>query len=250
MARIIRPKRLQTDPERQPQEGEFCRASRRARAYIDERMESADPIKKDIVWINTVKEFHKRFNILLSADMSMFEYKIWGVADSDESQVWNAPDKSTPEQVGGLVKTLCNALEAMETRLLEKEIVRYAMEEGNEAYIILDDHWRTKSTTYIFHIREVVSKAELAESLRERIFTRLNQLQNEIDRNRTRVESISEVFLVVTEAVGKGAKRLEGAIRIIERLAGALAGARTAALEHEITPKLPAPETFGLSDLE
>jgi hypothetical protein len=48
----------------------------------------------------------------------------------------------------------------------------------------------------------------------------------DIDRNRTHLESITEVFLSLTEAVGTGAKHLDGAVKLIERLAGAFLGAR------------------------
>lgn len=115
-------------------------------------------------------------------------------------------------------------------------------------YIELDDTWKAKATTYVAHIRDVVAKADVAESIRERIFKRLNELQAELDRNRTRVEAITEVFLSITEAVSKGAKHLDGAVKLIERLAGALSGARTARIEHETQLRLPSPERLGLSD--
>jgi hypothetical protein len=88
----------------------------------------------------------------------------------------------------------------------------------------------------------------MLESLRERIFKRLNQLQEELDRNRTRIESVSEVFLSITEAISKGAKHLDGAVKLVERLAGALSGARTAKLERDEQLRLPAPENLGLSE--
>jgi hypothetical protein len=77
----------------------------------------------------------------------------------------------------------------------------------------------------------------------------VNDLQHEIDRNRTYLRSITEVFLTLTEAVSKGAKHLDGAVKLIERLGGAFSGARSAKIEHETRLKLPYPERLGLSDL-
>jgi hypothetical protein len=74
----------------------------------------------------------------------------------------------------------------------------------------------------------------------------LNELQAELDRNRTRVESITEVFLSITEAIGKGAKHLDGAVKLIERLAGALSSARSARSEHDTQLRLPHPDKLGL----
>jgi hypothetical protein len=121
---------------------------------------------------------------------------------------------------------------------------------SGENYIELDEDWRVRASSYISHIRDVVSKAEVGESIRERILKRLNQLQEQIDRNRTRIEAISEVFLSITEAVSKGAKHMDGAVRLVEKLAGALSGARTAKIEHDTQLRLPPPERLGLSDPE
>jgi hypothetical protein len=112
--------------------------------------------------------------------------------------------------------------------------------------VVLDDDWRAKASTYVSHIRSLVMKAELEEGLRERITSRLNDLQRELDRNRTKVASVAEVFLSLTEAVQKGAKNLVPAVRLFERLAGALSGARTASREARKTLRLPPPEAPGL----
>jgi len=119
----------------------------------------------------------------------------------------------------------------------------------DENFIELDENWKAKATSYVSHIRAVVSKAEIVERLRERIFEKLNELQKEIDRNRTRIESVSEVFFAITGAVNQGAKHLEGAVKLVERLAGAFSGARSARIEQEIRLQLPPPEGLGLDDI-
>jgi uncharacterized coiled-coil protein SlyX len=129
---------------------------------------------------------------------------------------------------------------------LELEALIYEPE-GNE--ILLNEDWRGKASTYVAHIRTLVMKATLQEGLRERITRRLSDLQREIDRNRTKTASVTEVFLSLTEAVQKGAKDLVPAVRLFERLAGALSGARNASHDGPKTLRLPRPETLGLADL-
>jgi hypothetical protein len=144
----------------------------------------------------------------------------------------------TPEQTHDLLRSWISTLEV--EVLIDNEV------RNLDRNLVFNDDWKAKATTYVAHIREVVGKATMIEGLRERILSRLNDLQVEIDRNRTRVESITEVFLSLTEAAGKGAKNLNPAIRLLERLAGAFSGARTALLGLDPQLLLPPPESLGM----
>jgi len=78
----------------------------------------------------------------------------------------------------------------------------------------------------------------------------LNKLQIEVDRNRTKLSSVTETFLSLTEAVSKGATNLMPAVRLLEKIAGAFSGARTAKLEYQPQqPRLPSPENLGMTEL-
>jgi len=139
-------------------------------------------------------------------------------------------------------------------KVMELEIsINKVFYEGKDDEISLDENWKSVSSTYIAHIRAVVSRANMPEIMRERILLHLNKLQLEIDRNRTRLSSLTEVFLSLTEAAGKGANNLAPAVRLFEKLAGAFSGARTSHTEtrlgFEPQARLPPPETLGLTDL-
>ena len=87
---------------------------------------------------------------------------------------------------------------------LSAEAELYELIESNYG-IPLDEGWKAKVTSYISHIRTAVSKAEMDEALRERIFARLNDLQRAIDLNLVPpVQALSELFLGITEAMNKG----------------------------------------------
>jgi hypothetical protein len=113
--------------------------------------------------------------------------------------------------------------------------------------IIIDDDWRAKSSSYISHIRNTVSKAGLKTPLHDAIMNRLDELQRQIDVRQVPLETLSNVIFTLTEAVGKGAKNLDPAVKLVERLMGAFYGLRRSQMGEE--PKqLPKPENLGLPD--
>ncbi|MCG6558127.1 hypothetical protein MB818_07945 [Ruegeria sp. 1NDH52C] len=110
-----------------------------------------------------------------------------------------------------------------------------------EASVYLDQEWKSHATTLVSHIREVVTRATMADDLREPILRSLNQLQSEIDRNRTRLERVSDAWLQITSAIGNGAENLEPAVKLIERLSKAMGKAKRHEIEAEKHPQLPPP---------
>jgi hypothetical protein len=201
---------------------EFIRAATRVRSAIFGNEYEDRDVDSNKMWVNAINKICDVQNIVIDVR----------ILRSGSPKTW----KYTADRINTVLSSL------------EEEIRISEAITNDLSYIELDDNWKSRAGSYISHIREVVSKAEVIEPLRERIFKRLNQLQDEIDKNRTRVESISEVFLAITEAVGKGAKHLEGAVKLIERLAGAFSGARTARLEHDTQLRLPGPDNLGLAE--
>ena len=180
----------------------------------------------DLRWVKAVQKLCSSYQIRLTVPFKALRY---GGASASE--------------IKGLSDPIDEALYDLDVEIRVHDAII-----GGENYIELNDDWKTRASAYVAHIRDVVSKAEVIEVIRERIFKRLNELQAELDRNRTRVDSITEVFLSITEAVSKGAKHLDGAVKLVERLAGALSGARTARIEHDTQLRLPPPDNLGLSD--
>jgi hypothetical protein len=118
---------------------------------------------------------------------------------------------------------------------------------ADSEWLRLNGDWQGRVSSYIAHIRGAISNASIAERLRERILARLNTLQEEVDRNRTRLASVTETWLMVTEAMAKGAKNLDPVVRLLERIGGAFSSVRSARLEADEPPLLPAPDSLGLA---
>jgi hypothetical protein len=114
--------------------------------------------------------------------------------------------------------------------------------------ISLDAAWKDRVSGLVSRIRDIVTKAQMQEAIRERIFKALVQLQLELDRNRTRPQAWAEVWLPITEAIGRGTKNLEPALRLLERGAGAISRLRTGIAGGLLPPRLPPPENIGFDD--
>ena len=110
------------------------------------------------------------------------------------------------------------------------------------ASVQLDKDWKSAATTMVAHIRDIVSKAVMDESLREPIMASLRQLQSEIDRNRTRMDAAADTWSRMTAAIGRGAENLEPAVKLVERLSKALGKAKGHEVETEEHPQLPPPD--------
>jgi hypothetical protein len=120
----------------------------------------------------------------------------------------------------------------------------------NQSFVTLDDTWRSRVSTLLAHVRDHVRKADIEERLRNSIMSRINALQSEVERNQTRVMSASEVMVELCGAVGQGAEKLKPAVRIIEKVVGALRGIQREAEKPQGPAALPAPEKLGLPSPE
>ncbi|MGJ4935077.1 hypothetical protein [Bradyrhizobium sp. HKCCYLRH3083] len=96
--------------------------------------------------------------------------------------------------------------------------------------------FKTQIGAHLTAIRKIVHEAHLTESKRDAIFRRIETLQFEVDRDRTRAEVVTGLWLDITSAIGAGAKNLDPAIERLERIMKVFAQARD-----EDAAKLPAP---------
>ena len=121
--------------------------------------------------------------------------------------------------------------------------------ERNSTGVALDNPWRDKIHSYVAHIRQIVNDAgDLPIQIKEEILRKLHAFDAEVDRARTRIEVFSDAFVRLCEGLSAGAKALGPAVKLGERIIGALArlsGAPTVlALQPPEQLDLPAPETL------
>lgn len=101
-----------------------------------------------------------------------------------------------------------------------------ARRKKNITTILLSPDFKAQIGGHLVAIRNIVGGAELPESKRDAIYRRINGLQEEVDRDKTRTEAVVGLWLDITSAIGKGAENLDPVIDRLERIMGVFAKAR------------------------
>jgi hypothetical protein len=127
----------------------------------------------------------------------------------------------------------------------KKKLDRLYQKIRGASVVELDDDWRDKIHSYLGHISKIVQKADVKEPLRERILSKLHDLQNAVDQRRTRPQKINEFLVELCKGVSSGANELKPAVRLWEKVVGGVSRLEDAKPQ-AATPALPAPETLGL----
>ena len=112
-----------------------------------------------------------------------------------------------------------------------------------EESVSLDAAWRDKIHSYIITIRGLVNAADIPVEIRDSIMARLNALDAEVERVRTRIQVFTQVLVGLCEGVSAGAVALTPAVRLLERVVGAVS--RLHPIQSP-TLALPPPEDYGL----
>jgi hypothetical protein len=127
---------------------------------------------------------------------------------------------------------------------IDKMKIDIVVENTNrQAGVALDQAWRDKIHSYVEHIRQIVNAAkDLSVQIKEKMLRRLQAFDAEVDRTRTRVQIFTDVFVSICEGVSEGAEALTPAVRLGERIIGALARLQG----QPPVLSLPSPEQFAL----
>jgi len=116
---------------------------------------------------------------------------------------------------------------------------RSAQQKANVSILMLSKDYKTQIGGHLKAIRMIVLEAGLPENKREAIFRRINNLQEEVNRDRTRTEAVVALWLDVSSAIGKGAKNLDPVIDRLGRIMKVLANAKD---ENELQSLMSPPE--------
>ncbi len=105
----------------------------------------------------------------------------------------------------------------------------------NVTVLTLSPDFKTKIGAHLTAIRKIVFEANMAESKRDAIFRRISNLQEEVDRDRTRTEAGLALWLDITSAIGKGAENLDPAIERVKKIFDVFAKAKDEAEQKALT---------------
>jgi hypothetical protein len=90
----------------------------------------------------------------------------------------------------------------------------------------LDGNTKTKIHQYIQKIRTVLNKFELPQPKRDALFNKLDAFALEVDKSRTNLQSVADVYLTVCTVIGEGFNKLEPVRRFIDSIAALMGKAK------------------------
>ena len=126
---------------------------------------------------------------------------------------------------------------------MRKRISKFNKHSLDFSAVELDQDHRDKIRDHTRKIRGIISQIDIGPDLRQSLLNKLNVFEAELDRERTRWESLFSLFRSMTKAVGDGAENLEPAVKQTERIIGAMHGQQENQIEKESENKsLPAPD--------
>jgi hypothetical protein len=109
-------------------------------------------------------------------------------------------------------------------------------EQNTRHSVALTADTKTKLREMLGHIRKTVDSLEISVAKKEALFKRINALQEEIDRDRTRLQAFAGLMIEACDDIGEAAKKLEPVVRLVERVGSALGVAKRA---EDSRPRLP-----------
>ncbi|QOZ09236.1 hypothetical protein [Bradyrhizobium sp. CCBAU 51765] len=135
---------------------------------------------------------------------------------------------------------------AVDTYKISVRLKSSIRKKQNVAVLSLSQEFKTQIGGHLTAIRKIVFDADhLPLSKREALIRRINNLQEEVDRDRTRTEAAMALWLELTSAIGKGATNLDPAIERLGRIVKVLSLQKdeneTKALEPPSKPKQISP---------
>jgi hypothetical protein len=108
----------------------------------------------------------------------------------------------------------------------------------NKQYSVkFDPATKQKIRHHLEQIRSLVDKLEINERKKEALFAKINALENEIDRNRTRLEVYAAVVIAAADVFDEASEKAEPARRWLDSIARLIWGTK----EREEMGALPPP---------
>lgn len=90
----------------------------------------------------------------------------------------------------------------------------------------LNAEYRNEIHAMLDKIRKVVANLQISDRKREAIYSKIGALAIEVDKDRTRTDTLMELVLEGSATLGEAAENLEPAVKLIEKLTNVFAKAK------------------------
>ena len=167
------------------------------------------------------------------AEYDDFEYMVTVLAAAQEFGIDDLSGYEIPWRSEDGCDDRCRMFRAEATRISQRLLFRHGTQTKSVA---LDAATKEKISHWLKQMRKSVQQADVSVEKKDRLFGLIDQLQAEVDHERTPVQAVGELWVTICTYMGEGVKNLEPVARFVERVGGALGLAKQ---EEDALPKLP-----------
>lgn len=170
------------------------------------------------------------------SEYDVFEYMITVLAAAKDCGITDLLHFEIPRRNDEQRYEKCQDFRDVASQVSQQLMFRY----GTRTYTVaLDAPTKLKISHLLTQMREAVQQAPISSEKKDRLFAMIDQLQAEVDRDRTPVHAIGELYLTICTYVAEGVEKLEPVSKFLQSVGGALGIAHK---KEEAQAKLPPPK--------
>ncbi len=200
-------------------EQKFCKCERLARQRLGEARFNGNPNQPD--------------------EYNDYDYAVSVLAAAEEFGVEELLDFKLPWRGDDDWQDKCVMFRAEATRVSTRFLLRYG--NGSKS-VTLDPATKQKISHWLNKLRELVQNADVSEEKKDRLLVLIDNLQTEVDRERTPVQAAGELWVTVCTYIGKGFNELKPAAEFIREIGSAIGIAKDKEETRRQLPKRKEPK--------
>ncbi|CFW97833.1 protein of unknown function [Candidatus Filomicrobium marinum] len=148
---------------------------------------------------------YDEFDYMAAVLAAAQEYKIEELADP-----WTLPTRGNDH-----FYETCRAFRDDATHVSQRLMYRCS---GKNRGIALDEPTKMRISHLLTQLRQIVEKADVAAEKKDRLYALINKLQAEVDRMRTPLHAVGELYVTLCGYLGDGSRELEPWTETLERI--------------------------------
>lgn len=163
-----------------------------------------------------------------------FDYMVDVLAAAQEFGITELAEYEMPWRNADDRESRCQMFRDEASRVSQRLLYRHGTK---SATVALDHGTKEKISHWLTQMREAIQAADVSSEKKDRLFDLIDQLQAEVDRDRTPIHAAGELWVTLCIYMGEGAKRLDPVAQFLAKVGGALGLSKQA--EDSQRKKLP-----------
>lgn len=170
---------------------------------------------------------------------SEYDYAIAVLAAAKEFQIEELTDFNLPWRGNDEWEEQCRMFRAEATVVSHRLLLRYGT---NNKSVALDAATKKILSHRLSKLRELVQKADVSQEKKDRLFVLIDNLQTEIDRERTPIQAAGELWMTVCTYIGNGFKEIQPVADFVQQIGSAIGIAKEKEETQRRLPKRKEPK--------